>query len=36
MAGKTRTPDEEAAFWFTRTMAGATVFISVVFWFILR
>jgi hypothetical protein len=35
MAGKTRPPDEEASFWFTWTMAGATIFVGVVFAFIL-
>lgn len=36
MAGKKRKPDEEASFWFTWTMAGATIFIGVVFAFILN
>ena len=35
MADKKRKPDEEASFWFTWTMAGATIFIGVVFAFIL-
>lgn len=36
MASRTRKPDEEATFWFTWTMAGAVVFVSVVFLFILN
>ena len=35
MAGKARKPDEEASFWFTWTMVGATIFVGVVFAFIL-
>ncbi len=35
MADKTRTPGDEAFFWFKWTMIGATIFIGVVFAFIL-
>jgi len=35
MAGKTREPGDEAFFWFKWTMAGAMLFIAIVFAFIL-
>lgn len=35
MAGKARTPDNEAFFWWKWTMIGAVVFVSVVFAFVL-
>jgi hypothetical protein len=36
MAGKTRTPDEDAFFWWRQTMIGIVVFVGVVFAFILN
>jgi hypothetical protein len=35
MAGKTRSPDSEAFFWWKWTMIGAVAFVGVVFAFIL-
>ncbi len=35
MAGKTRTPDSEAFFWWKWAMIGGAVFVGVIFAFVL-